>query len=167
MSWAPGRVRVPFRLARALPDPILGNGKGTLTAQIEQFGSKLLPIPRFWAACQPMHWGDGKGNAAFTDFDHVNEWLPEDSPIRARKIGGRVCTIRAAYRLASSARGEPTANAGGAQREQVVAKMRWYWRGADLVLQVRCPVYNGTLGSGFGQLFAPIVRPDVTGKIAA
>jgi hypothetical protein len=28
-------------------------------------------------------------------------------------------------------------------------------RGADLLLQVRCAVYNGTLGSGFGQKFYP------------
>jgi hypothetical protein len=39
--------------------------------------------------------------------------------------------------------------------------MRWSRRGADLLLQVRCAVYNGTLGSGsgsgsgsgFGQIF--------------
>ena len=31
--------------------------------------------------------------------------------------------------------------------------MRWSRRGADLLLQVRCAVYNGALGSGFGQLF--------------
>ena len=30
-------------------------------------------------------------------------------------------------------------------------------RGADLLLQVRCAVYNGTLGSGFGQRFEPPV----------
>ncbi len=32
-------------------------------------------------------------------------------------------------------------------------QMRWSRRGADLLLQVRCAVYNGKLGSGFGQLF--------------
>jgi hypothetical protein len=30
-------------------------------------------------------------------------------------------------------------------------QMRWSPRGADLLLQVRCAVYNGTLGSGFGR----------------
>lgn len=34
-------------------------------------------------------------------------------------------------------------------------QMRWSRRGADLLLQVRCAVYNGTLGSGFGQIFKP------------
>jgi hypothetical protein len=33
--------------------------------------------------------------------------------------------------------------------------MRWTRRGANLLLQVRCAVYNGTLGSGFGQRFEP------------
>jgi hypothetical protein len=36
-------------------------------------------------------------------------------------------------------------------------QMRWTRRGADLLLQVRCAVYNGTLGSGFGQRFDPAV----------
>ena len=34
-------------------------------------------------------------------------------------------------------------------------QMRWSRRGADLLLQVRCAVYNGELGSGFGQLLEP------------
>jgi hypothetical protein len=34
-------------------------------------------------------------------------------------------------------------------------QMRWSRRGADLLLQVRCAVYNGTLGSDFGKRFAP------------
>ncbi len=34
-------------------------------------------------------------------------------------------------------------------------QMRWSRRGADLLLQVRCAVYNGTLGSEFGQKFQP------------
>ena len=36
--------------------------------------------------------------------------------------------------------------------------MRWSRRGADLLLQVRCAVYNGALGSGFGQLFEPALN---------
>jgi hypothetical protein len=32
-------------------------------------------------------------------------------------------------------------------------QMCWSRRGADLLLQVRSAVYNGTLGSGFGQIF--------------
>ena len=38
-------------------------------------------------------------------------------------------------------------------------QMRWSKRGADLLLQVRCVAYNGTLGSGFGQKFQPANDP--------
>jgi hypothetical protein len=38
-------------------------------------------------------------------------------------------------------------------------QMRWSRRGADLLLQVRCAVYNGTRGSGFGQRFQPANDP--------
>jgi hypothetical protein len=34
-------------------------------------------------------------------------------------------------------------------------QMRWSSRGADLLLQVRCAVYNGAFGPGFGNLFEP------------
>jgi MFS family permease len=34
-------------------------------------------------------------------------------------------------------------------------QMRWSRQGANLLLQVRCAIYNGTLGSGHGQRFHP------------
>jgi hypothetical protein len=34
-------------------------------------------------------------------------------------------------------------------------QMRWSRRGADVLLQVGCAVYNGGLGSGYGQKFHP------------
>jgi hypothetical protein len=34
-------------------------------------------------------------------------------------------------------------------------QVRWSRRGADVLLRVRCAVYNGTLGSGFGRRFQP------------
>ena len=33
-------------------------------------------------------------------------------------------------------------------------QMRWSRRGADLLLQVRCAVYNGTFESAYGQRFS-------------
>ena len=38
-------------------------------------------------------------------------------------------------------------------------QMRWSRRGADRLLQVRCAVYNGTLGTGFGQRFCAANDP--------
>jgi hypothetical protein len=39
--------------------------------------------------------------------------------------------------------------------QTISQQMRWTRHGADLLLQIRCAVYNGTLGTGFGQLFEP------------
>ena len=50
---------------------------------------------------------------------------------------------------------EGTANFLVNRRMNKRQQMRWTRRGADLLLQVRCAVYNGTLGSGFGQRFMP------------
>jgi len=50
---------------------------------------------------------------------------------------------------------EGTANFLVNRRMNKSQQMRWSQRGADLLLQVRCAVYNGTLGSGFGQRFQP------------
>ena len=50
---------------------------------------------------------------------------------------------------------ETTANFLVNRRMNKSQQMRWTRRGADLLLQVRCTVYNGTLGSGFGQRFEP------------
>ena len=50
---------------------------------------------------------------------------------------------------------EGTANFLVNRRMNKSQQMRWSRRGADLLLQVRCAVYNGTFCSGFGQRFAP------------
>jgi hypothetical protein len=46
-------------------------------------------------------------------------------------------------------------------------QMRWSGRGADRLLQVRCAVYNGTLGIGFGQRFRAADDPHPPAAIAA
>ena len=48
---------------------------------------------------------------------------------------------------------EETANFLVNRRMNKSQQMRWSRRGADRLLQVRCAVYNGTLGTGFGQRF--------------
>src|ERR1700760_4854119 len=53
------------------------------------------------------------------------------------------------------------------RRMNKLQQMRWSRRGADLLLQVRCAVYNGTLGSGFGQIFRPANDPPPPMAIAA
>jgi hypothetical protein len=48
---------------------------------------------------------------------------------------------------------EGTANFLVNRRMNKSQQMRWSRRGADRLLQVRCAVYNGTLGASFGQRF--------------
>ena len=62
---------------------------------------------------------------------------------------------------------EGTANFLVNRRMNKSQHMRWSRRGADLLLQVRCAVYNGTLGSGFGQRFQPANDPCPPTAIAA
>ena len=87
-----------------------------------------------------------------------------------RSQSARLVNYAARYRAGmrvGTAVTEGTANFLVNRRMNKSQQMRWSRRGADLVLQVRCAVYNGTLGFGFGQRFEPIGRPDVTVKIAA
>lgn len=62
---------------------------------------------------------------------------------------------------------EGTANFLVNRRMNKSQQMRWSRRGADLLLQVRCAVYNGMLGSGFGQKFYPHNQPNPQTAIAA
>jgi hypothetical protein len=50
---------------------------------------------------------------------------------------------------------EGTANFLVNRRMNKSQQMRWSRRGADLLLQVRCAVYNGTFGSEYAQRFHP------------
>ncbi len=62
---------------------------------------------------------------------------------------------------------EGTANFLVNRRMNKSQQMRWSRRGADLLLQVRCAVYNGTLGSDFGQKFQPANDPYPLMPVAA
>ena len=62
---------------------------------------------------------------------------------------------------------EGTANFLVNRRMNKSQQMRWSRRGADLLLQVRCAIYNGTLGSDFGQRFHPANDTSPPTAIAA
>jgi hypothetical protein len=70
-----------------------------------------------------------------------NDWLVNDA--ERHRAGLRVGTALT----------EGTANVLVNRRMNKSQQMRWSRRGGDLPLQVRCAVYNGTFGSGFGQRF--------------
>src|SRR5271170_1126858 len=54
---------------------------------------------------------------------------------------------------------EGTANFLVNRRMNKSQQMRWSRNGADLLLQVRCAVYNGMFGAGLGRVFNPISPP--------
>jgi hypothetical protein len=58
-----------------------------------------------------------------------------------------------------------TANFLVNRRMNKLQQMRWSRHGADRLLQVRCAVYNGTLGTGLGQRFHP--ANDLLPQVAA
>ena len=62
---------------------------------------------------------------------------------------------------------EGTANFLVNRRMNKSQQMRWSRRGADLLLQVRCAVYNGTLGSGIGHRFEAFANPEPVFAMAA
>jgi hypothetical protein len=67
--------------------------------------------------------------------------------------------FRAGERVGTSIT-EGTANFLVNRRMKKSQQMRWSRRGADLLLQVRCAVYNGTLGAGLGHRFDRIASAD-------
>jgi hypothetical protein len=62
---------------------------------------------------------------------------------------------RAGLRVGTSVTGSTANFLVNRRMNRSPQQMRWSRRGADLLLQVRCAVYNGTLGSGFGRRFQP------------
>jgi hypothetical protein len=69
--------------------------------------------------------------------------------------------FRAGERVGTSIT-EGTANFLVNRRMNKSQQMRWSRRSADLMLQVRCAVYNGTLGAGFGHRFDRISHASPT-----
>jgi hypothetical protein len=74
--------------------------------------------------------------------------------------------FRAGLRVGTSIT-EGMANFLVSRRMNKRQQMRWSRRGADAVLLVRCAIYNGTLGTGFGHLFDPGSEPTQQPAMAA
>jgi hypothetical protein len=73
---------------------------------------------------------------------------------------------RAGLRVGTSMT-EGTANFLVNRRMNKAQQMRWSRRSADLLLQVRCAVYNGPFGDGFGTLFDPTSNTVQKSPLAA
>ena len=113
---------------------------------------------------------NGKAKDAQISIDRIHALLPSFESEPARKLRRALDAVdrylrsqsahlvdyaerhRAGLRV-GTALTEGTANFLVNRRMAKSQQMRWSRRGANRLLQVRCAVYNGTLGTGFGQRF--------------
>ena len=84
--------------------------------------------------------------------------MPSVALIASAKSCNYAERYRAGLRVGTSIT-EGTANFLVNRRMNKAQQMRWSRRGADLLLKVRCAVYNGTIGSGFSQRFEAFANP--------
>ena len=126
------------------------------------------------AEVERLRWRtwNGKAKDARITLKRIRTLLPAFKPEPTRKLKRALRAVdrylrsqsawlvdyaarhRAGLRVGTSLT-EGTANFLVNRRMAKSQQIRWSRRGADLLLQVRCAVYNGALGSGFGQLFEP------------
>ena len=127
---------------------------------------------------------NGKARDAQISIDRIHALLPSFESEPARKLRRALDAVdrylrsqsaplvdyaerhRAGQRV-GTALTEGTANFLVNRRLAKAQQMRWTRRGADLLLQVCCALYNGTLGTGFGQKFMPTNDPHPPMAVAA
>jgi hypothetical protein len=98
----------------------------------------------------------------WTALQVLNDYLTSQSDWLIDYAGRHRAGLRVGTALT-----EGTANFLVNRRMNKSQQMRWTRRGADRLLQVRCAVYNGTLGTGFGQRFQAANDRHLAAAIAA
>src|SRR4051794_2799212 len=127
---------------------------------------------------------NGKAKDAQISIDRIHALLPSFESTPARKLRRALDAVdrylrsqsahlvdyagrhRAGLRV-GTALTEGTANFLVNRRMAKAQQMRWSRRGAERLLQARCPLYNGTLGPGFGQKSLPANAPPPPMGVAA
>jgi hypothetical protein len=150
-------------------DPARGAAKAMIITEVERLRWRI--------------W-NGKAKDAQISIDRIHALLPSFESEPARKLRRALDAVdrylrsqsahlvdyaerhRAGQRV-GTALTEGTANFLVNRRMAKAQQMRWTRRGADLLLQVRCALYNGTLGTGFGQKFLPTNDPHPPMAVAA
>ena len=173
------RLQHLTRIAGGLPadDPERAAAKAAIAEEIERLRWRLwngkaadagLSIDRIRAVTHHFRGEpDGRRSVApsrklWTALRALNDYLVGQSD-RLVDYGER---HRMGLRV-GTALTEGTANFLVNRRMNKSQQMRWSRRGADRLLQVRCAVYNGTLGIGFGQRFRAADDPHPPAAIAA
>jgi hypothetical protein len=138
------------------------------------------------AEVERLRWRtwNGKAKDARITLERIRALLPSFEGEPARKLRRALDAVnrylrsqsahlvnyaerhRAGLRVGTSLT-EGTANFLVNRRMAKSQQMRWSRREADLLLQVRCAVYNGMLGTGFGQRFQAANDPHPPAAIAA
>lgn len=85
---------------------------------------------------------------------------------QSKRLVNYATRYRAGLRVGTSVT-EGTANFLINRRMNKAQRMRWSRRGADLLLQVRCAVYNGAFDCGFANLFEPTSNTVQQSPLAA
>src|SRR3954466_2211547 len=155
---------------------------GVLSDEDPARGAKAMIITEV----ERLRWRiwNGKAKDAQISIDRIHALLPSFESVPARKLRRALDAVdrylrsqsahlvdyaerhRAGQRV-GTALTEGTANFLVNRRMAKAQQMRWTRRGADLLLQVRCALYNGTLGTGFGQKFLPTNDPHPPMAVAA
>jgi hypothetical protein len=178
---------MPFRVAADVLTHLLPADVGMLlTDEPARKKAKVAIV----AEVERLHWRiwNGKAKDAQKTFDRIRRFMHLYKGERGHRTRGvafrklwhalheidkylrsqsaRLVNYAARHRVGTAVT-EGTANFLVNRRMNKSQQMCWSRRGADLVPQARCAVYNGTLGSDFGQRFEPIGRPDAAVAIAA
>src|SRR5215213_3768491 len=173
LDWFPLSMQLQHakQAARGLPadGPDRAQARAAIAAEVERLRW------RTW---------NGKAKDARITLERLHALLPSFEGEPARKLRRALDAVdrylrsqsahlvdyaerhRAGLRVGTSLT-EGTANFLVNRRMAKSQQMRWSRRGADLLLQVRCAVYNGTLGTGFGQRFQAANDPHPPAAIAA
>src|SRR3954465_9810272 len=150
-------------------DPARGVAKAMIITEVERLRWRI--------------W-NGKAKDAQISIDRIHALLPSFESEPARKLrralhaGDPYLRPQSAHLVdyaerhragqrVGTALTEGTANFLVNRRMAKAQQMRWTRRGADQLLQVRCALYNGTLGTGFGQQFLPPNDPYPPMAVAA
>jgi hypothetical protein len=167
------------QIAGALPtdDPARGAARAVIVEEVERLHWRIwngkakdaqVSIDRIRAV---MHHFQGEPDQRRSTAPSRKLWTALRA-LDSYLIGQSVWLVNYAERHRAGLRvgtaiTEGTANFLVNRRMNKSQQMRWSRRGADLLLQVRCAVYNGTLGSGIGQKFHPANDPYPPMAIAA
>src|SRR4051812_24156025 len=138
------------------------------------------------AEVESLRWRtwNGKAKDARITLERIHALLPSFESEPARKLRRALDAVdrylrsqsahlvnyaerhRAGQRV-GTALTEGTANFLVNRRMAKAQQMRWTRRGAGLLLQVRCALYSGPLGTGFGQRFQAANDPHPPAAIAS